>query len=289
MSIISPNLKKTIIHVWTQEFLELDVNKTENFFGFGDLIRCSIQLYKLCKCMNYNFILDISLHPISQFYNEYKHKYSELIKDNKNNIYHIPEYMMLRYISINIKKQDVVYFISNFGSSIYEHNFCENKYETIERVNYFKKIFTPNDSFMNYLNTNYQDILNTNYNIIHYRLGDEYLLNKNTESFDKIYIHLCKIYNNNSIFICDSNEFKKYILEKNNKNINKIKMLNTNACHIGKCKDSNMLKNTLSELYIISNSKHINTYSTYEWVSGFVCHISRLYNISINTNINVVF
>ena len=79
--------KKTIIHVWTQDFLELDGTKSKEFFGFGDLIRCSIELYKLCKCMNYNFILDISLHPISQFYNEYKHEYSELISENKDKIY----------------------------------------------------------------------------------------------------------------------------------------------------------------------------------------------------------
>jgi hypothetical protein len=141
---------KTIIHVWTQDFLELDGSKSKEFFGFGDLIRCSIQLYKLCKCMNYNFILDISLHPISQFYNEYKHEYSELISQNKDKIYHISATgnCMLRYISKTIKEKDVLYFISNFGSSIYDPKFGEIEKETKERTDYFKKIFTPNEEFI---------------------------------------------------------------------------------------------------------------------------------------------
>ena len=276
---------KTIIHVWTQEFLELDGSKTKNFFGFGDLIRCSVELYKLCKCMNYNFILDISLHPISQFYNKYKHEYSEFILKNKDEIYHIPSYSILRYISKKIKEKDILYFICNFGSSVTDPKFGETEIETKERTDYFKKIFTPNKEFMNYINENYKDILKTEYNILHYRLGDDYLINNNTNLFDNIYIHLLNVYNYNYIFMCDSYEFKKYIINKN-KNI---KLIDINVCHIGKSKNIELLRNTLSELYIISNSKYINTFSAYEWSSGFVTHVSNLYNIKTDKHINIVF
>jgi len=281
---------KTIIHVWTQNFLELDGSKSKEFFGFGDLIRCSIELYKLCKCMNYNFILDISLHPISQFYNEYKHEYSELISQNKDKIYHISANDILRYISKKIKERDVLYFISNFWSSISNANFAENELETKQRTEYFKKIFKPNDEFMKYINDNYNEVLKKEYNILHYRLGDEYLINDNINTFDKIYSHLLNKYNSNYIFLCDSNKFKKYIIDKNNCLSNKnIITIDIDICHIGKSKDIKMLKNTLSELYIISNSKKIDSYSVYEWISGFVFHISNLYDIPINGNINVKF
>ena len=279
---------KTIIHVWTQDFLELDGSKSKEFFGFGDLIRCSIELYKLCKCMNYNFILDISLHPISHFYNEYKHEYSKLILQNKNKIFHIHSYNLLRYISKTIKEKDVLYFISNFDSSISEPNFGETEIETKQRTEYFKNIFTPNQEFMNYINENYKDILNTEYNILHYRFEDNYLLNKCQDDFDKFYDHVINNYNNyndNYIFICDSTEFKKYIKNKN-KNI---KLIDNEVCHIGKCKNKELLKYTLSELYIVSKSKYIKSFSTLSWISGFVNHISKLYDIQIEGYINVKY
>jgi hypothetical protein len=276
---------KTIIHVWTQEFLELDGSQSKEFFGFGDLIRCSIELYKLCKCMNYNFIVDISLHPISQFYNEYKHEYSELILKNKDEIYHISPNIMLRFISKEIKKKDVIYFISNFCSSLSNPKFGETEIETKERTDYFKKIFTPNEEFMNYINENYKDILNKNYKILHYRLEENYLLNKCQDDFDKFYKHLVNNYNDNYIFICNSTEFKKYIKNKN-KNI---KIIDNEVCHIGKCKNKELLKYTLSELYILSKSKYIKSFSVYEWISGFVNHISKLYDIPLDGTINVKY
>lgn len=276
---------KTIIHVWTQEFLELDGSQSKEFFGFGDLIRCSIELYKLCKYMNYNFIVDISLHPISQFYNEYKHEYSELILKNKDEIYHISPNIMLRFISKEIKKKDVIYFISNFCSSLSNPKFGETEIETKERTDYFKKIFTPNEEFMNYINENYKDILNKNYKILHYRLEENYLLNKCQDDFDKFYKHLVNNYNDNYIFICNSTEFKKYIKNKN-KNI---KIIDNEVCHIGKCKNKELLKYTLSELYILSKSKYIKSFSVYEWISGFVNHISKLYDIPLDGTINVKY
>ena len=276
---------KTIIHVWTQDFLELDGSKSKEFFGFGDLIRCSIELYKLCKYMNYNFIVDISLHPISQFYNEYKHEYSELILKNKDEIYHISPNIMLRFISKEIKKKDVIYFISNFCSSLSNPKFGETEIETKERTDYFKKIFTPNEEFMNYINENYKDILNKNYKILHYRLEENYLLNKCQDDFDKFYKHLVNNYNDNYIFMCNSTEFKKYIKNKN-KNI---KIIDNEVCHIGKCKNKELLKYTLSELYILSKSKYIKSFSVYEWISGFVNHISKLYDIPLDGTINVKY
>jgi hypothetical protein len=278
-------MKKTIIHVWTQEFLELDGSKSKEFFGFGDLIRCSIELYKLCKCMNYNFILDISLHPISQFYNEYKHEYSELISQNKDKIYHIHSYNMLKYISTKIKEKDVLYFICNFGSTIEDSKFGETEIQTRERTDYFKNIFTPNQEFMNYINENFKDILNTEYNILHYRFEDNYLLNKCQDNFDKFYNHVINNYNDNYIFICDSTEFKKYIKNKN-KNI---KLIDNEVCHIGKCKNKELLKYTLSELYIVSKSKYIKSFSVYGWISGFTNNVSKLYDIQLDGNINVKY
>lgn len=277
--------KKTIIHVWTQDFLELDGTKSNEFFGFGDLIRCSIELYKLCKYMGYNFILDISLHPISQFYNEYKHEYSDLISQNKDKVYHIPCYNILRYISKSIKENDVLYFISNFGLSNSNPKFGETESETKERTEYFKNIFTPNEEFMKYINDNYKDILNRKYNILHYRFEDNYLLNKCEEDFDKFYEHVINNYNDNYIFMCDSTEFKKYIKNKNQNII----LIDNEVCHIGKCKNKELLKYTLSELYIISKSKYIKSFSVYGWISGFVNHISKLYDIPLDGNINVKY
>jgi hypothetical protein len=138
---------------------------------------------------------------------------------------------------------------------------------------------------MNYINENYKDILNKNYKILHYRLEENYLLNKCQDNFDKFYKHLVNNYNDNYIFICNSTEFKKYIKNKN-KNI---KIIDNEVCHIGKCKNKELLKYTLSELYILSKSKYIKSFSVYEWISGFVNHISKLYDIPLDGTINVKY
>ena len=66
---------KTVIHCWTHEFnINQDhlnkynyLKEKDFYFGLGDLIRSTIKLYYLSKTLGFNFIVDIQLHPISEY------------------------------------------------------------------------------------------------------------------------------------------------------------------------------------------------------------------------------
>ena len=77
---------KTIIQVWTHKCTNHIQDNINGFWGLGDMIRGTIKLYQLCKKYNYNYIVDIRLHSISNFLNQMENPYSQLILDNADNI-----------------------------------------------------------------------------------------------------------------------------------------------------------------------------------------------------------
>ena len=52
--------------------------------------------------------------------------------------------------------------------------------------------------------------------------------------------------------------------------------------HIGYSKHKDILKDTLVEWFLVSESKSIDTYSVYHWPSGFVLYPSMINDIPIN-------
>lgn len=274
-------MTKTVIHVWTQNFLELNGEKSEHYYGIGDLLRGSINIYNICNFFNYDFILDISLHPISNFFELKKHKYSNLIEENKDKIYYIDNFKVISYIKKELKKSDVVYLTSNIGiTGQKEQNLLID--ENLKQI--IQDTLKPNNEFDTYLKNTFSELFNNDYSIIHYRLGDEYLLNEinnkeelNNEKYEKFYKHFLEKYKEDDILLSDSTGFKKYIKNKNSK----IKMYDNEICHLGKSTNLDLIRNTLSELFLIINSKNIKTYSVYYWISGFVFQIGCIYNKNI--------
>ena len=230
-----------------------------------------------------------------------------------NSIFRNPAFNCKVFCSLNLKKTNNyikelcnIFEIGdeqiNIEPTVLAQNYIDMNKELCKDISYscyssYSSFYHQNKAFN--LVEQYKNKNNINFEVVIVLRADlnpsnnapkVFLINDNINTFDKIYSHLLNTYNNNYIFLCDSNKFKKYIINKNeclsNKNIITIDI---DICHIGKSKDIKMLKNTLSELYIISNSKKIDSYSVYEWISGFVFHISNLYDIPINGNINVKF
>jgi hypothetical protein len=250
--------KKTIILV-----IARDVKGISGYWGLGDIIRGMISTYQIAKKLNYEFIIDIQLHPISKYLIDNNHKYSQLILDNKDNIKYVYDVDVNDYI-IN-HESDVIYFNSN-------NNHIEKM--TDDCKEYIKHILTPNDKMVKYINKMNKLIPYESYNILHYRLGDDEIVENKVVSYDE-FINNFKLYNEpNDILMSDSVNFKKLI-----KPISDIYMFDLDIGHVGIEDDDMKIMNTLYEYYVITKAQKIKSYSTYDWPSGFMTMTGLLYDI----------
>jgi hypothetical protein len=188
-------LTKTIILAWTQK----TNNFKSSFWGLGDIIRGTIKMYQYSKINNYELIVNYNLHPISKYLKSRYNKYDEFINLNKDNIPFIVPGMVDNYIKTN--KNDIIFFLTN--------DFCNENYIDGDCKEFIKDILQPNEEMIEFINL-YN--IKKNYEIMHFRLGDDYLLNNNSININ-IYNNIKnKIIKNNhklSIIISDSLELKK--------------------------------------------------------------------------------
>jgi hypothetical protein len=266
---------KTVIFVWSHNF---NINKehlkkynyfneTNFYFGLGDLIRATLALYSLSKKMNFEFFVDIQLHPISNFLKPYNHKYSKEVLLNKNNINYVCYGATKDYI--NEMSQDKISFI--FTNEFYEQEVSK------DMQNFIKNIFIPNDIFQNYINQRLSIVKMESYNILHYRLNDDEFLKKKTKiNYNNLIKHVNKYKEPNDILITDTQEFKKKVFEHAN-----VFMFDNKICHLGLCNEMDSIRDTLFEFFLITRSKKIKTYCKIHKVSGFVKWIGEIYDIPI--------
>ena len=262
---------KTVIQVFTQNIKN---NKDYwGYWGLGDLIRGTIHLHQLSKKLNFNLIVDYQLHPIANFLKNNNHVYSDLIKQNKNNIMFIDQNCAENYIINN--KNDIIYFLTN---DFYKEEITQ------DTKDFIKKILETNESFNSDL-INIKNKLNCNFNILHFRFGDIEIKNekiKNDKNKDEkiiLFLEMLKNITFNNLLITDSEIFKQKI--KILKNIN---TLDTKITHLGYDKNFNNIKDTLLEFFIMIYSSKIYTYSIFNHnngISGFVYFINKIYDIPI--------
>ena len=268
---------KTIIHVWTHEFninqqhlsKYNHLNEKEFYFGLGDLIRSTIKLYELSKIMNFKFIVDLQLHPISEFLEIQKTEYSDFVLQNKNNIDYVCYGAVEEYINENNK--DVLLILTNdFFSDIVTHD-CKI---------FMKNLLKPNNEYKEYIDFQLSKIPFSNYNIIHYRLNDdEFKNNGSVKNMDYLINITCSLNNNkenNDVLVTDSLSFKEYSFLNSD-----VFIFDTKLCHLGLSKDYNAIRDTLFEFFLITRSTKIKTYCKIHKVSGFVKWISEIYDIPI--------
>lgn len=259
--------KKIVIHTWAQKVKNLHQNDVENFWGLGDIIRGTVRLFQLSKKMNFDLIVDIQHHPISKFLKCTNTKYKDLVSKNVNNIDFVIPGEVEKYIESN--ENDIVMLLTN--------DLCDETAIDDECKEFIKNIFTPTDFFKEYISIKMEDVSLDEYNIMHFRLGDEELVRKNvTQPDNEIVDKLMKNKENNDILLSDSEYFKKYVEE----NVD-IHMFNTKTVHFGYQKRPSEIMDTLFEFFLLMNAKKIKTYSRYNWISGFVYWIHKIYEVPL--------
>jgi hypothetical protein len=268
---------KTVIHVWThkfninQEHLKKYnyYNETEFYFGLGDLMRSTIKLYELSKRLNYKLVVDVQLHPISAFLDVQNTQYSQLVKENKNNVDYVCYGGVEDYI--NESKNNILYILTN--------DFYDGVVSEDCKI-FMKKILTPNELYKTYIDYQISTIPYNNYNILHYRLNDDEFKNKNTNKSEEIIeekiVHLNRIKEYNDVLITDTIQFKKHVFLKTD-----VFLFDTKVCHLGLSTDKDAIRDTLFELFLITRASKIKTYCKIHHVSGFVKWISEIYDIPI--------
>jgi hypothetical protein len=298
---------KTVIHIWTNNCYNIKYNPddTSSYWGLGDLIRGTIKLYQLQQYLKFNLVVDISLHPISRFIENTNHKYTKIIEANKNKIPYYYINNLKPYLKNELKSNN----INNIKTYPEFNNekiiLLTTNDKNIESLNiseqcklFIKNILKPKIEFQHYFDNILLDKLGklkNEYNVFHIRLGDDYLIKNNINKINfKNFINNFidnKILNpETDIIITDNALFKYYIKTRCD-----LITLNTLIGHIGLIGHMNsnsdsdsdndincqIIRDTLIEFFLLKNANKIITYSIYDWVSGFVNWISKIYDIQL--------
>ena len=275
------NMKeKFIVSVYCKKTKNFS-NDYRNFWGFGDMIRGTISLYKMSKDLGTKFALNFYEHPISKYFEKSYNmkKIDDAINRSRGNVYTFYKYFeLLDYTRKSLNISDIVVVHNN---AVYRdrNDMLENEnmtFLTHDDKIILQSFFKPTKIIKDITDKIIAN-LPENYNIIHFRLGD-YYLDKDLDDlhFKDIEAVFEKNYEENDILLTDNENFKRRI-EKKYKCIT----LNTNIVHVGISENQDGIKDTLVEWFVQINSKKIKTYSVYNWISGFVFWTHQIYNIPL--------
>ena len=70
-------------------------------------------------------------------------------------------------------------------------------------------------------------------------------------------------------------------LKMNREVLNEINVIETIPVHLGRSTDHNSIKDTLIDFFILTTASKIKTYTSYEWISGFVYWAHKIYDIPL--------
>lgn len=258
---------KTAIHVWTHKLSNYVITPLDARFGLGDLIRGSIGTLQYCEARGYNCILDISLHPLSQLFVSPEHRYSDLVKRNKENIKGIFQNTE-QYLDDELRSNDVVFFFSNFTPDVY------NKQLTPFIVTNIRQLITLRPEAAAYVDEMMRKIPYPFFSVLHFRLGDEDVINGNPGQYNKHIELLKSALAPNQVLMSDSAHFKHMC-----KDI--VFTFNNNPSHVGFHTNIDDIKYTVFEYILLTRATEIRTFSVYGWTSGFAKSVNYLFNVRL--------
>ncbi len=222
--------------------------------------------------MNFDFEVIIKLHPVSNFIITTNSIHDELIQKNSENIEFVFPGNVEKYITE--KNEDVIYFLTN--------DKCDMNNITSDCKDFIKNLLNPTEQINNLVR---ELVDNDFYNIIHFRLGDKYIVEGKTLIDEQFFNEILKLIENNlddkNVIMSDSSEFKKQILAHPLSNQENIKIFDLDIGHIGYSTDLEKIKNSIVEFIIITKAQQIKTHSVYAWISGYVQWVSVIYDVPL--------
>lgn len=279
---------------------------TENIkpTGFGDCIRGCYSLLQFAG--KYNFKCKIIInHPIAEFLEFFHKQYvlyenfkkplinltSMFVENNwKDSIFDDADYIVDAVTNKTAMSNFVNYLsrLKVFNGNLFSYNIMF-PYDEIceEHKAYMRKLLEPTEVIKLYIDNTLENIglCKKRYSVIHIRSGDKYL-NETTKIFDGAYfkrlVHeLAKLINSNpSVFyllIADNNEIKVLLMEI----FPYLKAVYKNITHLGDgtLLETEKVKNTLLDFYLMSHSNSIHSFTCYAHGSGFSYWCAKTYNV----------
>jgi hypothetical protein len=260
-----------VVHRYLQE---TKINKQPP--GFADFLRGTITLYQYAKQYNYQIKFDINSHPIFKFLNIPDYL-SINIDKNINTIELTPP--------IDYKDMDNILrslFITNNNLCILTNAFYNEKSDMIDEYIFAQSFLKPSKELEEFIENKKNEIkldFSKPYIIIHARLGDQYLVNKNSVNYDiinRIREHIHKIKTENIykqiIFIADSKEIKEFVNDL-------CFITNSFPIHTGSLDIQEIderLMTTLFEFFLMSKSEKIYCLNYWDG-SGFSRICARIF------------
>ena len=280
----------------------------ESSSGIGDFLRGCCFLFEQCKLYNINFRIDFSKHDISKYIkskSKNKFKIEDIFDTEKINKELCTKENYIENIKNNLinvlqrSTEDKVFLFTNYSDFI-DCNLSLDRISLTDKCQNFMQanlIFSKNvlkewKRLIHFQNT-------SNYEIVHFRLGDKYLLNTADEDSTELFASLVDIINNinpkGKLFILsDSNKFKEYCRHNiSNKNVG---ILHTRSQHCSNAPgsidnlDSDKQKKIDNMFYVALDMKFLScadkvySYSVYPWGSGFSFWICKIFGVDIESH-----
>jgi hypothetical protein len=188
---------------------------------------------------------------------------------------------MLYYNLINNPNNNCMCFYSNMPLECYDGEITDELRRFVDYV------LRPMPSFEVYMKSKMKELGLNSYTILHYRMGDDEMVRKecNHSVYENAYAHLIRTYKDTDIVMSDSAEFKALIRKKGSQ----IRVLDTKICHVGLEQSYEALRDTVFEFNLLRGAKAIRSYSRYNWVSGFVYAVHKIYDIPLEGQCDMKF
>jgi hypothetical protein len=249
--------------------------------GFGDFIRGCYFLLEFCEKNNKQLDFHIYDNNIKYFLNYFNNKqniHPKIANDIEKFINTNADFtcinQIIDYTIHNKNDPEFIYYLNNcpnYLGSIYINtiNFPSHNISK-KNIKIIRNILDPTNLIKNETENALKNLnlVKRNFTTYHIRLGDEYL---NNETSDSVFKDINKIINtliindnNDYLIISDSIMIKKILKTK----YPNIKFLTNSITHTI-YNNTNDIKNTLIDFYMMSFSKNIISYSVYPHGSGF--------------------
>lgn len=285
-----------IFHVYQQKYADNSYPT-----GFGDFIRSCFFIIQFCTKYGFQYEIIIN-HPITQFLNNFSStdSISSFILNNKIFMFSHTNWFESVFDSQNyiqsfvLVKQKFNLFIDYLCSlpivnhSVFTYNILFPYDEiSIQDCNKMCSLFQPSREIVEKIDQHLSNLrlIKNQFIVLHIRSGDSYLKNQN-KIFDSLYFEIIKneiieiIFkdkNINILLIADNNEIKLLL----NDEFPDIKFLVYDITHIGEGVDleTEKVRNTMLDFYLMSYSSYIYSFTSYPHGSGFSYWCAKMYNI----------
>jgi hypothetical protein len=243
-----------IIFTWTQRVVNLKMEESRNYWGFGDTIRGMIAAFQFCSRCEILLKVDIHPHPFSEFFE--------------------PQWS-------DLSDSSPVYFTGADGGQL--STFKPQSYRIYTNVWPQEPLGDAEKSFIKRVLTiksEYKIKIPEDYAVLHVRLGDEAIKGRDNPAAMRRISELIKSIDEPVLYlISDSSKLLDYA-RTTHPGVH-ISNDMTPIAHVGYATESAHLRRTLDDFQLVIGAKKLYTYSVYRWISGFVYWASKCYDIPL--------